>query len=441
MKRIAILLAFASCSVAAFAQTWSLGDCIEYALDQNIRLRQQQINVENAQVNLLSTKLSRLPSINGSASEYYNIGRAQNREGITVDKGSAQTSFGVNASVPVFQGMKILFQTKADKLSLAAATQDLEQARQDLSINITALYLQVLYAKEEELVARKKIEVNQDLLEKTRKMVEAGRSSESELYEAESSLAAAQSALIDAVNSRQTAILDLAQAMNYTEYVDFDIQTPEADDIVTSAIMSVAPVDTVYNDYIVRRPSVKAAELRLQQAQRNVKVAQSSYYPSLNFGASYSTGYYSMQAMASGNGSFWQQLNQNGSPSIGLSLNVPIFNKLQTRNSVRIAKNNVRNQQLALEQEKLSVYKEVQQAYVNAMAAYHKYLAGLKSEAAAAKAFEFEKMKYESGRSTAYQYNEMNTKMANASSQLAQAKYNFLLRAKILDFYRGEPLY
>ncbi len=444
MKRHLICIAAIAVSAVALAQqsrVWSLGDCIEYALENNLALKNQEVNVDNRRLDLESTQFSRLPNISGSVSESYNIGRSQNREGITQDRGSANTSIGVNGSVTVFQGMRIHNQAKADKLSLEAATQDLEQARQDLSINITALYLQVLYAKEAEAVARKQVEISMDLLEKTRKMVDAGRSSQSEAYDAESSLAAAQSNLVDAVNTRQTAVLDLAQAINHYEYNDFDIEVPVVNVMMENAILSITPIDTIYNDYIERRPSVLAAQKRLDMAKRNVKVAQSGWWPSINVGASYNTGYYSAHNIASGNGKFWDQLSINGSPSIGVSLSVPIFDRLSTHYSVKRARNAVMANTLSLAQEKQTVYKEVQQAYVNAKAAFGKYEAGMKSCEAAQKAFEFEQKKYENGRSSAYQFNEVRNKLANAEAQLSQAKYSFILRAKILDFYKGEPLY
>lgn len=424
------------------ARVWSLGDCIEYALEQNIQLQQREITVEDQQNALNATRMTRLPNINGSVSENFNFGRAQNREGIYEDRSSANTSMGVNASVTVFQGLRILQQTKADKLSLEAAAQDLAQAKSDLSLQITAAYLQVLYAKENENVAIKQVEISEKLLERTRKMVEGGKTSQSELYNAESSLASAQSSLVDAVNSRQTAVLDLVQQMNFRDYSDFDIQVPEYDMNLEAAILALSPVDSIYNDYIEMRPSVIAAQKRVEQANRRVKVAQSSWYPSINVGASYSTGYYSTQAeMGGADNGFFKQLGRNATPSLGISMSIPLFDRLSTHYNVKTAKNAVRTQKLNLERERQTVYKEVQQAYVNAKAAYGKYQASTKSLDAAQKAFEFEEKKFEAGRSTAYQYNEVRSKLANAESQLAQAKYSFILRAKILDFYKGEPLY
>lgn len=290
-------------------------------------------------------------------------------------------------------------------------------------------------------MASEQVGINRILVERTEKMVEGGTKSASELYDAQSALASAESSYTDAVNTRQTAVLELVQIMNYRDYDDFDISVPEFGTELENAIVALSPVDSIYNDYIGMRPSIMAAQKRVEQAQKQVKVAQSGYWPTISAGASYNTGYYSAQAIASGNNSFWHQLSQNGTPSVGVSLSIPIFNRMATYNSVRSAKNAVRMQQLSLEKEKQGVFKEVQQAYVNAKAAYGQYLSGLKSLEAAQKAFEFEQKKYEAGRSTAYQFNEQRIKYANAEARLSQAKYSFILRVKILDFYKGEPLY
>lgn len=448
MKRYILSIGAALLCTAMSAQQtdgskkiWTLGDCIEYALEQNIALKQQELTVENQRLAHKATQMSRLPGINGQIGETYNIGRGQNREGVVEDRANLTTSVGVNASLNIFQGMRIHNQAKADKLSFEAATLDLAQAREDLSLQVTANYLQVLYTKEEETVAAKKVKICEDLLERTKVLVDMGKSSQSELYDAESSLAAAKSASVDAVNNREVAVLNLLQQMNYNVEEEFDIELPSSEILMDNAILSLSPVDSVYDDYIVRRPSIIAADKRLQQARRNIKVMQSGWYPSLNFGASYNTGYYATQSMASGTSSFWQQLSANGTPTVGLSLNIPIFDRLSTHYNVRRAKNELRNQELSLLKQKQDVYKEVQQAYVNAKAAYGKYLAALRSVDAATKAFEFEQKKFDAGRSTAYQYNEMNIKLSNETSSLSQAKYSFILRTKILNFYKGEALY
>lgn len=439
---IFLLTAFCDALPAQEIKQWSLGGCIEYALEKNISIKQQEINVQTQEINLQTSRLSRLPSVSANLGENYNFGRTQNRMGVTEDHGAATTSVSANASVPVFQGFRINNRIKSDKMSLEAATQDLEQARQDLSIAITGYFLQVLYARENEAIARKQLEINRDLVDKTKKMVDGGKTSLSELYDAQSALARAESNLTDAVNEVKTALLDLAQSMNYPAYGNMDIAAPDVEAMMDHELLMLTPVDSIYCDYLDRRPSVIAAQKRVDQALADIKVAQSAYWPTISIGASYGSGYYSDQKLASGGGgTFWDQLGQNGAAGVGASLNIPIFNKMGTRNSVRIAKNQARGQQLALDQERLNVFKEVQQAYVNAEAAYSKYLAAGKSVEAAQNAFDFEQRKFDAGKSTAYMFNEVRQKLESAESQMSQAKYNFLLRAKILDFYKGEPLY
>lgn len=445
MKRQLSLISAALIATSLAAQEkaglWTLEQCILFGLEHNISVQQREISVDNNAVALKTTKASRLPSLSANIGENVNFGRSQNRQGVYEDHSAATTNIGANAQVAVFQGFRINNQIKADRLALEAACQDLEQAKQDLSLQITGAFLQVLHAKEQEAVAQKQVDINAELLEKTKKLVSAGRSSESDLYDAESSLASAQSDLVNARNSVETSILDLVQEINYDGEASFDVIAADSDAMVDRELLLMTPPDEIYKDYIDRRPSVIAAQKRVDQANAAIKVAKSSYWPSINLGVSYGTGYYSDQKIASGNGTFWNQLGSNGSTSIGASLSIPIFNRLATSGSVRQARNNAKIQQLALEQTKLDVYKEVQQAYVNAKSAFSQYQAGIAKAEAARKAFAFEQKKYDNGRSTAYQFNEVRLKLFAATAEMTQNKYAFLLRAKILDFYKGEPLF
>ena len=173
-----------------------------------------------------------------------------------------------------------------------------------------------------------------------------------------------------------------------------------------------------------------------------LKVAQAGYYPKLNFGASYSNGYYhtSMGGEYADTRSFGDQLKQNGQKIVGFSLSIPLFNRFQVRNSVRSARIGINNQQLMLENSKKTLYKEIQQAYYNATAAQEKYQASDKSVASSREAFSYAQARYDAGKSTVFEFNEAKTKYAQSLAEQAQAKYDFIFRAKILDFYRGTPL-
>lgn len=422
-------------------RVWDLKDVVEFALENNVKVQTQQIVVENKEIDLKTTQFSRLPSLSASIDETANFGRSQNREGVTQDKSSYNTGIGAMAAIPVFEGFKINNQAKSDKFSLEAARMELEQTRQDIALKIVGYYLTVLYNIEARSIAEEQVRINRQLVEKVKAQVDGGKSSKSDLYDAISSLATSESGLVEAGNNYETAMLDLVQAINYPDYRGFQLVVPNTEILVGEAILTLTPADSIYESYLSRRPGILAAENRVKMAEKNVKVAQSQYWPSINLGVNYGTSYFSAQQLASGQGSFFNQLGNNGQVVIGASMSIPIFNRMATYNSVRTAKNNVRTQKLTLQQNKLDAIKEVQTAYVNATTSLGKYEAGQKSEDAARKAFEFEQKKFDAGRSTAYQYNEMRQKHETAKSKLIQAKYNFLFRSKILDFYKGNPLY
>lgn len=428
-------------SALLIGMLWSMQDCIEFGLKNNIGLQQKEITVNDSDLALQTAKFSRLPDLSANVGENANFGRSQNREGVFEDHSALSTSAGVSTSIPVFKGFEINNRIGSEKLNLEAATLDLEQARQDLSLEIVAYYLNALYAKESEAIAMEQVEINSQLVERTRLLVQGGKTTESELFNAQSSLAAAKSQLVQASNEVRTSLLDLAQSINFTDFNTFDIEVPDIDGLVLSEYFRMCPPDSIYNDCVEGRPSVMAARKRVEKAEKDTKVAQSARWPSIWIGASYNTAYYSSRNLASGNASFLDQLGQNGATTIGATLSIPIFNKLATRNSILSAKNRQKSAALELEQTRISVYKEVQHAYVNATGAWGEYQAQTGSVDAARKAFEFEKKKYESGRSTTFQFNESRQKLATAISQMTQAKFNFIYRAKILDFYRGTPLY
>jgi len=451
MKHAKIILSLLVCACAAVpargqseencdpSREWSLKEVVEYALKNSVAINTKEVNVENKSIALQTSQLSRLPEIGGSIGEDLNFGRSQNREGVTVDQSSYNTSINAYASMPVFEGFRINNQIKADKFSLEATRLEMEQAKEDLSLKVVGCFLQVLYNNEALTIAHKQLDINKKLVEDTQKMVDGGTKTASELYNAQSSLAASESKLVEAENSYETSMLDLVQAINYPDIRGFHLQVPSSDSFLSEAYLCLSPADSIYDSYLSRRPGIRAEENKVKMAEKLVKVAEAKYWPSLQFGVNYGTGYFGRQQESVPN--FFQQLNYNGQVIVGASLQIPIFSRLSIYNSVRTAKNNVRLQQLSLKQSRLTAVKEVQTAYVNASTSLGKYEAEEKNVSAAMKAFDFEQKKYEAGRSTAYQFDQVRQKYEEASLQLLQAKFNFIFRAKILEFYKGHPLY
>ena len=452
------------CTAAAAAQTvqaapqaatpapgtpWSLDDCIGYALHNNVGVQQQALQVEQTDVKLSTSKYSRLPDLSASVGYNATFGRGTS-DGTVIDgriygrgtsddnirkTGTIQSgSFDVGASMPLFDGFRINREIKGGKLDLAAAMQDLERAREDLSINVMTLYLQVLYNKELTQIAERQLELSTQQAVRSRELVAAGKQPESARYESEALRANDELNLTQARNDLRLALLNLSQALNRESAAGFDIVAPQFDSVALASLHMLGTADDVYAYATENRPHIKAERLRLESAENAVRIAKSALYPSLSLRGSYGTGIYSTQEAA-----FGTQFRKNSSEFVGVSMSVPIFNRRATHNSILSARIAMRKQQLAVTDAEQSLRKEIEQAWYNADAAYGKYRSADAALTSARVAFAYEQQKADAGRSTVFDFNDAKTRMEKAESELVQAKYEFVFRSKILDFYRGRP--
>lgn len=447
-KRVVSLLAFVFLGLVAVTplpaqdqpELWSLEACIRYAREHNIDLKQKEQEKESRDIELNTSKWSWLPAVNANTSQSFQFGRSTTKAGVIVDQSAQNTTLNINLDMPLFDGLKTVNDIAARRLSLKAAVESLNKAREDLAINVASYYLQVLYNKELLKVAELQVELDKEQVGKTEAMVNNGKVPLSQLYDMKAQLAKDEATLVESRNNVSLALLDLAQSLDLEpDRKDFDIEVPEQVDVVAENMGSLLPPDHIYDNAVTFKPQIKEQEYLLASAKKNLNVARSEYYPKLNLGASYSNGYYHSSAGGEfvDTRSFTEQFKQNGQNIVGFSLSIPLFNRLQVRNSVRQAKVNIRIQELALENTRKSLYKEIQQAYFNATAAQEKYTASGKSVIASKEAFDYAQASYEAGKSTVFEFNEAKTKYAQSLAEQAQAKYDYIFRAKILDFYNG----
>ncbi len=415
---------------------WSLSECIGYAQRNNINIQQRALTAEKNEVALSTSKLSRLPNLNASVGADASFGRVLSRDNTYKDNNQRSGSLNLSSSIPLFEGMRINHEIKAGKLDLAAAMQDLARAKEDLAINITTLYLQVLYNKELVGISERQVELSALQLTRSRELSATGKKPESVIYESEALCANDQLSLTQARNDLQLALLDLSQALNRESAAGFDIVMPTLDTLTLATLHHLGSAEQVYAYAAENRPNIKAEQLRLQSADHSVAIARAALYPSLSLSGGYGTGIYS----GSGQDKLWAQVRNNSREYVGLSLSIPIFNRVATRNSVRTAKLNVQTQQLVVTEAERALRKEIEQAWYNAQAAYAKYTSAERAHASAQVAFGYEQEKADAGRSTIFDFNDAKTRLEKAEAEAAQAKYEFLFRSKILDFYRGEQL-
>ena len=417
-------------------EKWDLEKCISHAIENNLNIKQQEASKEQSTVELSTAKWSRLPDLNGGASHSFNFGRSIQADNTYKSLNTQNTSFNLNTSIPLFTGLKITNNIALAKLNLKAATEDLNKAKEDISIQVASAYLQVLFNEELAQVAHIQVELSKEMLVQKEEYFKNGKASEAEWLEAKSRVAQDQLSAVQADNNYKLSLLDLSQLLELPSPENFSIVSPTAE--MEEYMESISSPADIYNQAILFKPSIKAAQYRLEGAAKSVKIAKSAYFPQLSFGAGLSTNYYKVAGMK--NSLFGSQLRDNFSQYLGFQLTIPIFNRFGTRNQVRSARIQQNTLNWQLEDSKKALYKEIQQAYYNALGAESRYQSSITADKAAEASFNLMKEKYAEGKANATEYNESRTSWMNVISEKLQAKYDYIFRTKILDFYKGVPL-
>lgn len=415
-------------------EAWSLQKCIEYAIEHNLSIKQQEASRNQSEVELNTAQWSRLPNLNGNVGQSFNFGRALQADNTYGNRNTANTNFSLGTNIPLFTGLQIPNSIALAKLNLKAATEDLKKAKEDISIQVASYYLQALFNEELSKVAQNQVKLSQEQLDRKVAFFKNGKASEAEVYEAKSRLAQDEMSAVQADNNYRLALLDLSQLLELPTPEGFTIAEPPT---VEMNVQLSLP-DEVYSQAMTNKPSIKAAQYRLEGAEKSIRIAQSGYYPQLSFGAGLSTNYYNMSGIETA--SFSSQWHQNFNKYLQFSLSIPLFNRFATRNRVKSARIQKNALQWRLEESKKTLYKEIQQAYYNALAAEAKYRSSQSASEASEASFKLMSEKYANGKATATEYNEVRTLWMKALSDHIQARYDYLFRSKILDFYKGEPL-
>ena len=414
--------------------TWDLQRCITHAIEHNLSIKQKEAARNQSEVELNTAQWSRMPNLNGNIGQSFNFGRALQADNTYGNRNTRNTNFSLGTNIPLFTGMQIPNSIALSKLNLKAATEDLAKAKEDISIQVASYFLQVLFNEELTKIAHNQVALSQEQLDRKIAFFRNGKASEAEVLEAKSRLAQDQLSLVQAENNHQLALLDLSQLLELPSPEGFQINVPDIDNF--SAHLTLP--EEVYAQAMMNKPAIKAAQYRLQGAEKSIKIAQSGYYPQLSFGAGIGTNYYHLSGIE--NAPFSTQWDQNMNKYLQFSLSIPIFNRFQTRNRVKSARIQHTALSWQLEESKKALYKEIQQAYYNALAAESKYKSSQSANESAEASFRLMSEKYANGKASATEYNEMRTAWMKALSDGVQAKYEFVYRSKILDFYKGVPL-
>ena len=435
MKALIVALAVLTAptdSLPDLSHPWTLAECTSWALEHNLSLATQELNEEYSRIEKNTADMSWLPGVSGSVSQNWSFGRGIGGNNTYESGNSASTGFSLGANMTLFDGLATPRRMQLAKLNLEAATADFEKARNDIRVQVAQAYVQVLYNYEIADVAREQLAIDSLQVARLEGLYEAGRSSAAELSQQKATFAQSQVTLVEAESNVRTSLLTLAQLLEVAPWESFSIVRPEVslDDIY------IADPDAVYADAIDIRPEIQAEKLRLDGTLKQVQIAKAAYYPSLSLSAGLGTNYYS----SFGTQGFWDQLSNNFSQYVGLSLNIPIFNRFSTRNQVRSARLQQSAQEVQMKIAGNTLYKEIQQAWNSAVAARAKWESSQTAADAARDAFQLTQSKYENGKATITEFNEARARYIKAQSDSVQATYQYLYQARLVNFYRGGQL-
>lgn len=429
MKYIVTILSLALAASSADAEVWTLDRCIDYAIGHNISVKSRLADKEASEIDVSSAKAAYLPTLSAGASQSWNFGRGLTAENIYANRNTSNTQFDASLNLPVFSGLANERNLRLSRINLMSVVEQYEAAKEDVTLNVISAYLQVLYTKELHEVALQQVALSEYELTRREALLEAGKIPEVDMLEARSQLAQDELSSTTTMNDYTLALVDLAQLLELDGIEGMEVAPLEENPrLLISA-------DEVYRNALATNHGIKAAEYEVRAARQQIAVAQTGYIPTLSFNAGLGSSYYSIHGLE--NKSFSQQMKDNFNSYVGFSLRIPIFDALSTRNRVKKARVQQISSQLQLDDRRKQLHKAITQAYYQAVGAQKKEQSGIIAEDAAAKAFEAMSEKYSLGRATPTDYEQAKTKYLRATSERIQAKYEHILRCRILDFYNG----
>jgi outer membrane protein len=378
-------------------------------------------------------KLNTLPSIDAYSQRGFNYGKSLDPETNTYNyENSISDGYSISTGLNLFSGFQAINNIAREKYLFLKSEKDIEKTKNDITLAIAAAYLQILFNKELLEVSKSQYEVTLLQVEKTRKLEEVGNVAKGELYKMQAQAALEKVSVTRAQNNLSISYLDLAQLLDLDTVGNFDIVIP-AGLLVTSD--SVPPPVTAVYEQALNLPEIESAKLQLKSLEKNLAISKGSRSPSLSFGAGINTDFINTSSV-----DYFDQLDNNLREYLGFKIDIPVFSRGEINRSIANAKISVRDAQIALDQEKQMLFKEIQQAHADALAALEKYKSGVEAVKSNEEAFIYTQQKLDVGLVSSVDYNIAKNDLLRAKSELLQAKYEYIFKIKILDFYSGNPI-
>ena len=454
--RLSILIAIfvISTSFAQNSKKWTLKECIDYALEHNLSVKRATQTTELRKEDIATAKGNFLPGVSASASQNFNFGSFFDPgAAIRVSTDTRSNGFSLNTQMNLFNGFSNKNNLIQSKTSYEASKLDLEKMKNDISLNIVNLYLNVLFNKENLKIAQSQVVISSEQLKRTKELVDAGVQPKGNLLEVEATKVNDENAVVTAENNLALSLLDLSQLLQIPNQ-RFDIKEIPVN--ISSVALLYDNTEEIFSKAVESQPEIKSAELALENAETGVKIAKSGYLPTLSLSAGLRSVYTHRQGQEDDffipvdrtdptgpqrlikNG-FFDQLDGNLGESYGFNLSIPIFNRGQVKARVNRAKINQEISKINLDDSKRALRESIERAYINARATLKEYEAAEKSVKAQEQSFEFAQERYNLGATNSFDFEQVKNRLVNAQAKLINAKYNFVFRTKVLEFYYGIP--
>lgn len=445
MKKLLLCCILITTAWAAHAQekkVWTLQECIDYALKNNLTVKTNLLNAETSKVNLDQSKFQMLPTLNGGGSFGYNWGRSidPTTNQFVTDRINS-INFQANSSLLLFNGFRLFNFYKQSLVDNEAAAEDFIKAKNDVILNVITLYMSVVFNKELLNNTQSQLATTTQQLERTRRLAEAGSVPRGNVLDLEAQQASNELNVITNENAVNLSLLRLKQALQIQASQGMDIEVPDMN-TDNGAIGQTA--DEIYDRAVELMPEIKSAKLRLQSSLYAYKSNRGSYFPRLTIGGNLFTNYSSARDIVTpitpDGYSRSEQLRDNIAKSASLQLQIPIFNGYQTRATVKRSYFNTQQAEINLTSAENTLRQSVETAYNDASASSKTYQSALKLVNARDEAFRMLKQRYDNGAANFVEYQTAENVLFQAKSDLVRAKYDFIFKKKVLDFYQGKPI-
>ena len=441
MRTITLIFLLFIGSAASAQVSLSLEDCIGLALKNNLTVQRAYLNAELAEQDLVGAKGQHLPSVNLFLNSDLNFGRTIDPFTNTFATDEVRSdAYGIQGRWDIFTGATRYNRYKQANMGMMASRYDSDKARNDVSLSVTSSYLQILFNEELLRIADQQVRLSEGQVNRSKKFVEAGRISKGDLLDLEAQLAREELNVVNASNSLDIAKLRLLLIMRADSIDAFSVIRPSQD--VDALRENEATSSFIYYKALENLPEIKSAEIKYEASTKGVNAERGRISPTLSLRGSVGSGYSgkNIDLVTRDTKDFGTQVTDNFNQSIGVSLTMPILNSLSTHTAVSRAKVTREIRELELQQAKNQVNETVKQAFFDANAAKKKYNANVKAVNATKESFKYSTKRYEVGSINGVEYNQSKTNLARAEADLVQAKYDYLFKFKILEFYQGKPL-